>query len=50
MDTVAQIFGMTFVGVILLCLVWTVLEYIVTARRPANKLEENMKEYDRQKR
>ena len=28
MDTIAQIFGMTFVGVILVCLVWTVMSYI----------------------
>jgi len=28
MDMVAQIFGMTFIGVILICLVWTILSYI----------------------
>ena len=29
-DTIAQIFGMTFVGVILICLVWTIISYIYT--------------------
>ena len=28
-DTIAVIFGMTFVGVILICLVWTIGDYIV---------------------
>ena len=28
-DTIAVIFGMTFVGVILICLVWTIGDYIL---------------------
>ena len=44
MDTIAQIFGMTFVGTILVCLIWTIGSYIYT---PNNKLEENLKKLDK---
>jgi hypothetical protein len=29
-ETIGQIFGMTFVGIIMVCLAWTIVEYIVT--------------------
>ena len=28
MDTIAQIFGMAFVGIIMICIGWTIVEYI----------------------
>jgi len=47
MENVVIIFGMSFVGMILICLCWSVLEYIFKANMPKNKLEENMKEFDK---
>ena len=49
MDTIAQIFGMTFVGVILVCLVWTVMSYIFSSesRDRNKKLLDNMKNFDK---
>ena len=47
MEMVAQMFGMTFIGIILVCLVWTIGSYISEAYPPNNKLEENMKEFDK---
>ena len=46
---VAQIFGMTFVGIILVCLVWTVMSYIFSSesRDRNKKLIDNMKEFDK---
>ena len=46
---VAQIFGMTFVGIILVCLVWTVISYIFSSesRDRNKKLIDNMKEFDK---
>jgi len=49
-DTIAVIFGMTFVGVILICLVWTILGYITEAYAPNNKLEENIRKFDKKSR
>tara|TARA_R110000744_G_scaffold107711_1_gene204264 strand:- start:342 stop:503 length:162 start_codon:yes stop_codon:yes gene_type:complete len=49
-ETVAVILGISFVSIILICLVWTIMSYIVDASPPNNKLEDNIKEYDRQKR
>tara|TARA_R100001377_G_scaffold84408_1_gene67887 strand:+ start:699 stop:860 length:162 start_codon:yes stop_codon:yes gene_type:complete len=49
-ETVAVILGITFVGIILICLVWTIMSYIAESSAPNNKLEDNIKEYDRQKR
>jgi hypothetical protein len=36
-DTIAVIFGMTFVGVILVCLVWTIGNYIFNNIDSQNK-------------
>jgi hypothetical protein len=49
MDTIAQIFGMTFVGIILVCLIWTVMSYIFSSEsRNRNKnLINNMKNFDK---
>ena len=49
MNTIAQIFGMTFVGVILVCLVWTVMSYIFSSesRDRNKKLLDNMKKLDK---
>ena len=44
-----MIFGMVFVGIIVICLVGTILDYIVRAHSPNNKLEDNIKKYDRLK-
>ena len=42
-DTIAIIFGMTFVGIILVCLVWTIGNYIFNSTDNQNKkLLDNM--------
>ena len=46
-ETIAVIFGMVFVGTILICLVWTILSYIFEATSRDNKLEENIKRWDK---
>ena len=45
----AQIFGMTFVGIILVCLVWTVMSYIFSSesRDRNKKLLDNMENFDK---
>jgi len=48
-ETIAMIFGMTFIGIILVCLIWTICSYIFEAYRSENNLERNMKEYDNKK-
>ena len=48
-ETIAQVFGMTFLGVILICLVWTIISYIMDSNNKNNKLEENMKNYETEK-
>ena len=50
METIAQVFGMTFVGIILICLVWTIGSYIADANAPNNKLEDNIKKFDKKTR
>jgi hypothetical protein len=49
MNMIAQIFGMTFVGIILVCLVWTVMSYIFSSesRDRNKKLLDNMKNFDK---
>ena len=43
-NTIAQIFGMTFVGIIVICIAWTVMEYIFSKPNKQNKkLMDNMK-------
>ena len=46
---IAQIFGMTFVGIILVCLVWTVMSYILSSesRDRNKKLLDNMENFDK---
>ena len=46
-ETIAQILGMVFVGIIVICLTWTILCYIVKAYTPNNKLEENIKKFNK---
>ena len=43
---VTQIFGITFIGIIVVCLVWTISSYIYRSYSPSNKLEENLKKFD----
>ena len=45
----AQIFGMTFVGIILVCLIWNIMSYIFSSesRDRNKKLLNNMKEFDK---
>ena len=50
MEVVAQVFGLSFVGIILICLVWTIGSYIADAHSPNNKLEENMKKLNKKTR
>ena len=45
-EMVAQIFGMAFIGVIALCLIWTIGNSIAEASSPNNKLKENLKKFD----
>tara|TARA_R110000824_G_scaffold147178_1_gene316604 strand:+ start:16 stop:168 length:153 start_codon:yes stop_codon:yes gene_type:complete len=49
MDMAAQIFGMTFVGIILVCLIWNIMSYIFSSesRDRNKKLLNNMKEFDK---
>ena len=47
MEMAAQIFGITFVGTILVCLVWTIGSYIAETYSPNNKLEENIKKFNK---
>ncbi len=46
---IAQIFGMTFVGIILVCLIWTVMSYIFSSesRDRNKKLLDNMENFDK---
>ena len=50
-DAVAVIFGMTFVGIIIICLVWTVISYIFngmdSSGKRNKKLVDNMNKYDK---
>ncbi len=47
METVVQTFGMIFVGIILVCIVWTFGTYVVSSidrpRKQNKKLMDNMK-------
>ena len=49
MNMIAQIFGMTFVGIILVCLIWTVMSYIFSSesRDRNKKLLDNMENFDK---
>ena len=50
MEVVAQVFGLSFVGIILICLVWTIGSYIANEHSPNNKLEENLKKLNKKTR
>ncbi len=46
MELVMQIFGLTFVGIIVICIAWTVMEYIFSKPNKQNKkLMDNMKKF-----
>jgi|TARA_R110000737_G_scaffold333927_1_gene351910 hypothetical protein len=45
-ETIAQIFGMTFLGIILICLIWTIISYIMITNNRNNKLQENLKKFE----
>tara|TARA_R110002051_G_scaffold223584_1_gene286841 strand:- start:4062 stop:4220 length:159 start_codon:yes stop_codon:yes gene_type:complete len=51
METIAQVFGMTFVGIIMICIGWTIVEYIVTGYdKPGKrnkKLMDNLDKLDK---
>ena len=51
METVIQIFGMCFVGLIMICIGWTIIEYIFTRIDTSNKqnkkLLDNIKKLDK---
>jgi len=49
MDMIAQIFGMTFIGIIAVCLIWTIGNFIAESSSPNNKLEENIKNFNKKK-
>ena len=40
-----QIFGTAFAGIIVICLIWTIGNYITEVFSSNNKLEENMKKW-----
>tara|TARA_R110000824_G_scaffold277516_2_gene465719 strand:+ start:51 stop:212 length:162 start_codon:yes stop_codon:yes gene_type:complete len=44
---VAQIFGLTFVGIIVICIVITFGSYLAESFSPNNKLEENIKNFNK---
>jgi len=49
-DTIAMIFGMTFVGIILICLVWTIGTYIFNGSDTQNKkLIDNMNKHGKRR-
>ena len=48
METIAGIFAVIFVSIILLCLAWTLLDYVFDTKfGPKNELEKNLKEFDK---
>ena len=48
--TVVQILGMAFVSIIVVCIGWSIIEYIFgTVTKPKNRLEENLKNFDKRK-
>ncbi|MBC8298092.1 MAG: hypothetical protein H8E55_20165 [Pelagibacterales bacterium] len=44
-EQAATIFGIAFMGSILVCIIWTILSYILKTRSPKNKIEEHFKKY-----
>ena len=49
MEAVVQTFGMIFVGIIMMCIGWTVVEYIANGFGDNNKLEDNLKKFNKRK-
>jgi hypothetical protein len=49
MEEVVQVLGMTFVCVIMVCIGWTIVEYIAPVLSDNNKLEESLKKFNRKK-
>ena len=47
MELLAQIFGLTFVGIIVICIVVTFGGYLLESFSPNNKLEENIKKFNK---
>ena len=47
MDMIAQVFGMIFVGIIVICLTSTILSYIFNREDSNKKLLDNMKKLDK---
>ena len=49
MEVLAQAFGLSFVGIILICLVWTVMSYIFSSESKDRnkKLLDNMEKMDK---
>ncbi len=52
MESVVQFLGLAFVGIIMICVAWSMMEYVFNSKifRDNNKLEENLKKFDKQKR
>jgi len=46
-QTIAQIFGMTFVGIIMFCMGWTICSYIAEAYSQNNKIQQNEKKINK---
>ena len=49
METVVQVLGITFVCVIMLCIGWTVVEYLFNGFGDNNKLEENLRNFGKKR-
>ena len=49
METAVQVLGITFVCVIMVCIGWTVVEYVVNGFGDNNKLEENLKNFGKKR-
>ena len=47
MELVVQILGMAFVCIIMMCIGWTIVAYIFGAAKPKNRIEENLKKFDK---
>tara|TARA_B110000908_G_C10255781_1_gene455357 strand:- start:2000 stop:2176 length:177 start_codon:yes stop_codon:yes gene_type:complete len=50
-EMIAQVFGLTFVSIILVCLVWSIIEYVVLGVGPRpdknSKLLDNIEKLER---
>ena len=45
-----QILGMIFVSIIVICIGWSIIEYIFgSIKEPKNRLEENLKNFEKRK-